>query len=94
MSNLSELHVAVLPALADAVRQAVESGEYDSDDEVVAEALLVWRLSRELEAADSVAIGQLWDEGLASGAGRYVSADEMKREARRRLAAERSRAEN
>lgn len=57
--------------------------EYGSDDEVVAEALLAWRLSRELGPADSDAIGRLWDEGLASGGGRYAGVDEIKREARR-----------
>lgn len=41
------------------IRHAVESGEYASSSEVVRDALRAWREHRLL--------GQLWDEGIASG---------------------------
>ena len=79
------LHVAVQPAMAEAMKQAVESGEYTSQDEVVSEALLEWRMRRDLSPADREELCRLWDEGLVSGPGRFESMEEIKREARERL---------
>ena len=84
MTDSLELHVALKPALAEAVQQAVASGEYASQDEVVSEALLEWRLRRELDAAERDALCRLWDEGLASGPGQFGSMDEIRRAAHRR----------
>jgi antitoxin ParD1/3/4 len=78
------------PEVADAVRNAVESGEYASHDEVVHAALLEWRLRRALSPADHDAICRLWDAGVASFPGRFGSIEEVKQEARRRWEAERS----
>ncbi|MBN9559538.1 MAG: type II toxin-antitoxin system ParD family antitoxin [Alphaproteobacteria bacterium] len=73
------------------VRQVVESGEYGTWDDIVADALLEWRLRRELNSAEGEALCRLWDEGLTSGPGRFNGIDEIKREARRRWTDERSR---
>ncbi|HEY2620038.1 MAG TPA: hypothetical protein VGI78_22035 [Acetobacteraceae bacterium] len=81
MTDSLELHVALKPAPAEAVQQAGASAEYASQDEVVSEALLEWRLRRELDAAERDALCRLWDEGLASGPGQFGSMDEIRREA-------------
>ena len=90
MTDTSELHIILKPAIADAVRQAVARGEYASDSEVIVAAVLEWRLRRALDPADADAVGRLWDEGLASGPGRFGSMDEIKQAARRRLVLEQS----
>lgn len=58
------------------IQDAVASGDYASSSEVVREALRDWRAKRLL--------GQLWDEGIASGrADPDETIDDIKREARR-----------
>ena len=84
MTESLELHVALKPALAEIVQQAVASGEYASRDEVVSEALLEWRPRRELDAPERDALRQLWDEGLASGPGQFGSMDEIRQGSLRR----------
>jgi antitoxin ParD1/3/4 len=91
MADRSELHVTLKPALAQVVQQAIETGEYASQDEVVNEALLEWRLRRELNPTERDALCRLWDEGIASGPGRFGSTDEIRQEARRRWVEERVR---
>jgi antitoxin ParD1/3/4 len=85
MADRPAIHVTLKPALAEVVQQAIESGEYASQDEVVSEALLEWRLRRELNPTERDALCRLWDEGVASGPGRFGSMDEITQEARRRL---------
>lgn len=50
--SITEEHAALL-------QEAVGSGAYASSSEVVREALREWRARR--------VVGQLWDEGVASG---------------------------
>lgn len=73
----AKISISLTDEHADLLRDAVGRGAYASSSEVVREALREWRARR--------AVGQLWDEGLASGrceAG--LSMAEIKREARRR----------
>jgi antitoxin ParD1/3/4 len=84
MANVSKMSIALTQEMADMVRQAVESGEYASDSEVIREALREWKLRRTLQQHERDELRRLWDEGLASGPGRFGSLEAMKREARRR----------
>jgi antitoxin ParD1/3/4 len=61
----------------------VESGEYASSSEVIREALRDWKQKRllQLENIDEL---RRWQEGIDSGAGRYVDMEAIKQEARRR----------
>ena len=69
--SITDEHVAV-------VQEAVRSGAYASSSEVIREALREWRAKR--------VVGELWDEGLASGrCDDGLSIADIKREARRRL---------
>jgi antitoxin ParD1/3/4 len=91
MVDISNMRIALKPALAEAVQQAVDSGEYASRDEVVGEALLEWRLRRALNPTERDTLCSLWDEGVASGPGRFDSMDKIREAARRRWAEEQSR---
>ena len=87
----SEIHINPQPALAELIQQAVETGEYASQGEVIGEALLEWRLRRQLNPAERDALCRLWDEGVSSDPGRFGSMEEIRQEARRRRAEEQAR---
>lgn len=53
--------------LAEAMREAVQSGEYPSETAIVTEALETWRRNRVLDAIDPVWLKKMYDEGVASG---------------------------
>lgn len=93
MVDRPELHVTLKPAVAEVVRQAIETGGYASQDEIVSEALLEWRLRRALTSSERDALCRLWDEGVASGPGRFRDMDEIRGEARRRWTEEQVRSQ-
>jgi antitoxin ParD1/3/4 len=69
------------------ITAAVSRGEYESAEDVVVGAVAEWRASRRYEASlDDEELRRLWREGVASGAGRNMSIDEIKSEAQRRFA--------
>ncbi|MCF8017422.1 MAG: type II toxin-antitoxin system ParD family antitoxin [Chromatiaceae bacterium] len=87
MANVEKVNIALTPEMLAAVREAVESGDYASSSDVVREALQDWKRRRALEQKDLEALRALWQEGLASGPGRYADMAAIKAEARRRQAA-------
>jgi antitoxin ParD1/3/4 len=88
VSKVSKVSVALTPEMTDLVQQAVASGEYASGSEVIREALREWKQRRALKLQEQDELRRLWAEGLASGPGRFGSIDDIKQEARRRLAAD------
>ena len=66
MGKIEELRVTIDPEMAKLVQQAVESGEYESAEDVVAEALLDWQMDR-LAPDEIEELRRLWREGLESG---------------------------
>ena len=86
MADTADLHISLPTELAEVLRQAVARGEYASDSEAIQAAVLEWRLRRAISPIDQDAIGRLWDDGIASGPGRFRDMAEIKAEARRRLA--------
>lgn len=88
MPQVEKVSIALTPEMAAMVRQAVESGEYASNSEIVREALRDWRLKRTLQQQDIEELRRLWHEGLESGTSRFESLDALKAEARRRLKAQ------
>jgi len=85
MGQVSKMSIAVTPEMAALVTQAVESGEYASNSEVIREALREWKQRRSLARHDGERLQHLWAEGLASGPGRFENMAAIKAEARRRL---------
>lgn len=86
MGKVEKLSVAVTPEQAEELRLAVLEGDFASSSEAVRDALRDWSQKRKLRAASIGMIGQLWDEGVASGLSeRYRTAEEISAEGRRRL---------
>jgi antitoxin ParD1/3/4 len=88
MSNVEKVSIALTPEMAAVVRQAVESGEYASNSEIVREALRDWRLKRNFQQREIEEIRRLCNDGVASGPSRFAIMEELKAEARRRFEAQ------
>lgn len=84
MAEIERLSIALPAPMADAVRDAVEAGEYASASEVVRDALRLWESRRQLREQDVALLRQRWDAGKASGVAgpldmKGIIADERKR---------------
>ena len=88
MPNVEKVSIALTPEMATVVRQAVESGDYASNSEIVREALRDWKLKRALQQQEVEELRRLWQEGLHSGPSRFAGMADLKAEARRRLEAQ------
>jgi antitoxin ParD1/3/4 len=84
MANVEKLSIALTPEMAGLVRQAVASGEYATTSEVVREALREWKQRHSVQPQPIEELRQLWEEGLASGPGRFGNIEAIKAQARRR----------
>lgn len=62
---------------ASRVQQAVESGAYASNSEVVRDALRLWEQREEIRALELARLKRAYDEGMASGAPRAVDAEAL-----------------
>ena len=82
MSKVTKISVALPAEMAAMVDQAVESGDYATGSEVIREALREWKQRR--RPTDQQLL-DFWNEGIASGPGRYADMAEIKAEGRRRL---------
>jgi antitoxin ParD1/3/4 len=86
MANVEKLSVALTTQQADLLREAVDSGEYATASEVVREAMRAWQDKWEARRADIRKLRELWDEGKASGDPQPLDFDELRKEARQKLA--------
>jgi antitoxin ParD1/3/4 len=86
MPDIQKVSVALTGEQLATLKAAVESGEYATTSEIVREAIRDWQFKRELRREDVNRLRQLWDEGKASGPSAPLDFDELRREARRRLA--------
>jgi antitoxin ParD1/3/4 len=86
MSNAQKVSVALTPEFMALLKEAVDTGEYTSASEVIRDALRHWKQRRASEEMGVEELRRLWQEGIASGPGRFKSIDEIKKEARRRTA--------
>lgn len=78
------LTIELSEPVATELRAAVEAGAYTSTSEAVQDALQIW-LSDRNELRDR--LRRAWGEGKASGVHGPLDFDELRTEARRRLAA-------
>ena len=67
MAEFEHLSIALPAPIADAVRRAVEAGEYASANEVISDALRLWEAHRHLDNHDLEVLRRCWDEGKSSG---------------------------
>src|SRR5271157_586806 len=86
MPEVQKISIALTAEQIGALKAAVEAGEYATTSEIVREAIRDWQFKRELRQEDIRRLRQLWDEGKASGPPVPLDFDEVKREARKRLA--------
>ncbi|WP_438751488.1 type II toxin-antitoxin system ParD family antitoxin [Pararhizobium sp. O133] len=87
-TNMRTLTVSLTPRQAEMMQSAVEKGSYASNSEVVRDALRLWEQREEVRELELARLKKAYDEGMASGEGREISADgllaELKAEARKR----------
>jgi antitoxin ParD1/3/4 len=86
MANVQKISVALTSEFVALLKEAVASGEYTSTSEVVRDALRDWKVRRTTPMLDAAELRRLWNEGVASGPGRFKSINRIKKEARRRVA--------
>jgi antitoxin ParD1/3/4 len=86
MTDIQKVSVALTGEQIAAIKAAVEAGEYATTSEIVREALRDWQFKRALRQEDIKRLQRLWDEGKASGPAVPLDWDEVRREARERLA--------
>jgi antitoxin ParD1/3/4 len=86
MPDVQKVSIALTSEQIDALKAAVNSGEYATTSEVIREAVRDWQFKRELRREDILRLRQLWDEGKASGPSRKVDFGKVKRAGRKRLA--------
>jgi antitoxin ParD1/3/4 len=87
LGAVEKLSIALTPELATDIREAVSSGEYASTSEVIRDALRAWTQRRRSQSIAVEQLRQLWQEGLDSGHGLPLDAENIKRRGRERLAA-------
>lgn len=81
MANVEKISVSVTPQHAEILRDAVQSGAYASNSEVVREALRDWSAKWASRREDITKLRELWHEGKASGDATEVDFDEVLDEA-------------
>lgn len=86
MGHIDKRSITLSPELAASVDNAVAAGEYASASEVIRDALRQWKERRDLFGYSIEELRTLIQEGIDSGPGRFSSMDEIKKEARSRLA--------
>jgi Arc/MetJ-type ribon-helix-helix transcriptional regulator len=96
LPSLNPMEVHLTPDQKDFVRQAIESGRLNREEEAVQEALSLWE-QRERTRAEILAAVDVAEASVARGEGRVITqesmrqlADEVKQRGRNRLTAERS----
>ena len=90
MPDIHKISVALTGEQVDALKTAVNSGEYATTSEIVREAIRDWQAKRELRPDEIEILRRLWDEGKASGPPRPLNFAAVRREAQRRLRAEKA----
>lgn len=85
MSDVRKISVAMTGEQIEALKAAVDSGEYATTSEIIREAIRDWQFKRDLRRKDIERLRQLWDEGKSSGPAKPLDFNELRVEARRRL---------
>lgn len=74
---MQTLTISLSPQQVDRIRQAVDSGAYASNSEVLREALRIWEQREEIRVLELARMKQAYAEGMASGEGRERTADDL-----------------
>ena len=71
MSKIDKISVAITREQHAKIKAAIDRGDYASTSEVIRTALREWELKEEMRRLEGERIARLWDEGIASGPGRF-----------------------
>ena len=85
MPDIQKVSVALTGEQINALKAAVETGEYATTSEIVREAIRDWQFKRKLRQEDVKRLRKMWKQGKASGPAKPLALDELRREARKRL---------
>lgn len=78
MSNIEKISVALPHDMVEAIREAVDSGDYATTSEVIRDAVRDWRLKRRVEAMEIEELRQLVAPALeALDRGEGIPAEEV-----------------
>jgi antitoxin ParD1/3/4 len=69
--------ISLSPQQANRVQQAVETGAYASNSEVLREALRLWEQREEIRVLELAKLKRAYDEGMVSGPGREIDANTL-----------------
>lgn len=86
MPAVQKVSVALTGEQINAIKAAVETGEYATTSEIVREAIRDWQFKRELRQDDLRRLRQLRDEGKISGTAASADFESARKEVRQRLA--------
>lgn len=67
MANIEKISIALPHDMVEAIREAVDSGDYATTSEVIRDAVRDWRLKRRVEAMDMKELRDLIKDGIDSG---------------------------
>jgi len=87
MPDVRKVSIALTGEQIQALKAAVETGQYATTSEIVREALRDWQLKQQVREENIKRLRQIWDEGKASGPAQPLDFAELRREARKRLKA-------
>jgi antitoxin ParD1/3/4 len=79
--------ISLSPQQAGRIEAAVETGDYASNSEVVRDALRMWEEKQDRRRAEIERLRAAFNEGIASGPGRSVTAEQLLAEFKARAAA-------
>ena len=85
MPDVQKISIALTGEQVNAIKSAVETGEYATASEIVREALREWQWKRELRGEDLKRLRGLWHEGKASGRAAPLDLSETREQARQKL---------
>jgi antitoxin ParD1/3/4 len=86
MPEVRKVSIALTAEQLNALKAAVDAGEYATTSEIVREAIRDWQFRRGLRQEDILRLRKLWDEGKASGPPKPVDFQRVKRRGRARAA--------
>jgi antitoxin ParD1/3/4 len=85
MPDIQKISIALTAEQVNALRIAVETGEYATTSEIVREALREWQWKRELRGEDIKRLRALWREGKDSGKATTLDLSRTRDQARQKL---------
>jgi antitoxin ParD1/3/4 len=85
MPDIRKVSVALTGEQVEALKRAVDTGDYATTSEAIREALRDWQWKRELRGEDIRRLREQWLGGKESGRAAPLNFVETREEARRRL---------